>query len=186
MSYPKRRTKEKQRHSDYDGGLHELPSPEEIDLDTWYTFNLNPIDSLQTFGKNVVQRMNNIHHKMTVELATYISPYCDYKLQQEFSCKGRLHYHGYIRFKEYTLDEDDIYYNVRMFYLVAMQHIQALSSMCILPITDPEVWDKYVTKSTHLYKAPLLIKSSDITEKQRKEYNKVSLFEDAFGNLKNA
>jgi hypothetical protein len=186
MSFPKKKTKQKQQHSDYDGGLHVLPAPEEIELGKWYTFNLNPIDNLQSYGKNAMFRMNTVHHKMTVELATFIAPYCDYKLQQEFSCKGRLHYHGRIRFKAYNDDEEDTYRNVRLFYLTGMQHIQAYSSMCIEPITDEEGWDEYVEKGSHLYSKILEIKSTDISKKQKEEFAKVANFEDAYGNLKNA
>lgn len=184
MSFPKS-AKKKSQPSEHDGGLHVLPSPEEIDLNTWYTLNLNPNDALQSFGKNAKHRIDNLHGKMRTELATHIAPYCDYELQMEFSSKGRLHYHGKIRFKEYSLDDEDIYRNVRLFYLNGMFHIMAYSSICIEPIKDDK-WIDYVTKGAHLFKDIAVITSKSISDKQRLEYAKVANFEDAYGNLKNA
>jgi len=67
----------------------------------------------------------------------HIKPYAQYKLYPELSKNGKLHYHGNISFNTNR--------NIFHFYL-HLSDQRKKSAIEIDTISDPEKWNKYITK----------------------------------------
>lgn len=112
------------------------PSPEELELDIAYGFNLN-IDptclkklSFPQQYEFYVSQLEKLRHS-DIELVTY----------PELSHKGKLHLHGYIKFKSY-LAIAEFYFQLCFF----PHHIY------IHTIEDYDKREIYMTKSQHIMK----------------------------------
>lgn len=106
--------------------LHVAPSPETIKLKTWYAFTYNPSGNA-AFG----QRFKDIRHylsELRIEGLHYV-------LYPELSSAGRLHLHGYVKFKKWLA--------VGRFY-VWLSYQSAAYEMDT--IDDFEKWHTYCTK----------------------------------------
>ncbi|AXH73544.1 MAG: putative replicase [Cressdnaviricota sp.] len=118
--------------------LHTIPSPEEIHLKTKYTFNFNPSDEYQYFGKEDRLKM------FTNWSNTYVfNTFCaKLEVYLEISRLGRLHYHGTIEF--------DNVLDIREFFIDKLHSITLKGTLEIDTITDLNIWMTYCTKSKHV------------------------------------
>lgn len=109
----------------------QLPAPENIQLYTWYTFNINPADVGSKNGLKV--RIKSLRTLITELCTLDIS----YKCCPELSASGKLHVHGTIKFHSNM--------GVILFYANVYENSHKFS-MEIDTIEDTEKWDDYVTK----------------------------------------
>ena len=155
-----------------DNGLHKMISPEDIEYDTPYAFTMNPIDEIQNFGKLSQARINFVSDKVSTDLVRYFHGSIEYEMYMEFSCKGRLHYHGTITFKK-GISKDDRYANVRTFYLETFPKMSTQYSLCLEEIKD-DGWDDYIKKSSHLFPTQVCHTSKEITKQKAEKIRKTS------------
>lgn len=102
---------------------------EDIELETLYTFTMNKRSRIGILKKDIRDYL--IHFKT-------ISPYVQYYMVPEISPKGRLHYHGTIRFTAHR-DIFSFYYNI----------LPVLAEDCSIEIDtikDINEWNKYIIK----------------------------------------
>lgn len=108
-------------------------SPEEVNCDGWYTFNLNPEKQFE-LEATPVARWNKTYQEIQ-SLISIFMPYAEIEGNLEISRKGRIHMHGYIMFKD-----------IAGFYLT----LPKILKKCFIEIdtiADMDYWQQYVTKS---------------------------------------
>lgn len=109
-----------------------IVSPEEININRLYTFNYNPREQRSHY-KNPKVRW----YKMYNEIQTAINTkFAEIFGELEISRTGRIHMHGYIKFKD-----------IAGFYLRDVPQMLQGAEIEIDTIEDHCVWEKYVMKS---------------------------------------
>lgn len=107
-------------------------SPEEVETDGYYTFNLNP--QKQCEYDNPIARWNNMYKHIQTLISQFVES-AEIEGYLEISRSGRIHMHGWIKFT-----------NVANFYL-ELPKVLKQCTIEIDTITDPETWYEYCTKS---------------------------------------
>lgn len=131
-------------------------APEDILLNTMYTFTISWSDHYQYWGENLRIDKNYL---ASAKLLHDIKP--EFFLNMEVSKNGRLHWHGYILFKDYD--------SVRDFYVNSLYKIEMKAIMEIDTITDIQKWEDYIVKQTKFMNKTL---SNQIAFDVVKDYNK--------------
>lgn len=135
---------------------HNLLEPEDVVLSRNYCFTVSPSDKHQSYGLNSTTRVNEFmkHWKEVFDKWFDKISTIRVKLRMEVSKQGRLHFHGWIKFRTY----DD----VKVFYVYIFPKIK---DMCTLDIHEftackangdefnskYKTWTDYVNKQS-LYK----------------------------------
>jgi hypothetical protein len=136
-----------------------IVSPEKIELNTFYSFTLSPNDSCQYFGyahrcekrdhifdPTETQRLKLFQRYIRDYPYKVLKKFCDVKLYSEISRNGRLHCHGWIKFKDFK--------SVMLFYTnVVEEYKRVYGFIEIDTIKDMQVWKTYCTKQQHLWEA---------------------------------
>lgn len=128
----------------------DIVSPEKVQLNVLYTFNLSPSDDHQFYNKPDDGRVKSMIRWFTTYVVSLFTARVD--VYMEISRSGRLHFHGTIEFR--NLNE------IREFYLHAIHDIVKHSHLEIDTIVDPFIWHNYCIKSQHIIKCN--IKSSTL------------------------
>lgn len=128
-------------------------SPDEIELKTPYAITIAPCDTRQYWDKDLREDMvKNDMAKIIMENK------CELMLYMEVSRTGRLHWHGYIAFNEYSQIKD--------FYVKKLHKLLSQNVIEIDKITDPLVWEMYIQKQQQ-------IMNNNLTKQKAKDiYNK--------------
>jgi len=116
---------------------HTLLAPEEIELDAWYTFNLNPAE--QDLGEVVPNRRWSVV-RTEIQLLIDLLKGSEIEGCLELSRMGRIHMHGWIKFTDIT-----------EFYM-RIPKVLNRATLEIDTIANPETWEKYTRKQNHLLK----------------------------------
>lgn len=106
-------------------------APEEVTIDGWYSFNLNPAE--QHSYDDPLKRWNECY-KDIQQLITEMNSCAEIEGYLEISRTGRVHMHGYIRYKDIT-----------EFYL-RLPKMLSKCTVSIDTIEDMDVWQNYCTK----------------------------------------
>lgn len=130
-----------------------IMSPEEIKLNDYYTLTLNPNDRHQYFEDP--KRIDKL--TTFVECLILECPNMDINIHMEISRKGRLHFHGIIKFCKIE--------HVLYFYLNKINEWLSYFQIEMDTIADLDVWNKYCIKSNHLINVN--INSKDVLEKSK-------------------
>lgn len=117
---------------------HSLISPEDLETVGWYTFTINPEKQFQYEIPS--KRWNNCFQEIQAIISIFIAE-AEIEGFLELSKLGRIHMHGYIRFKK-----------IADFYLKLPQILDRVT-IEIDYITDIETWQKYITKGKDLFKS---------------------------------
>lgn len=147
---------------------HNLPEPEDVVLSKDYCFTVSPSDKHQSYKYNSKTRVtefmkqwNEIFNKYFKSITTI-----RVKLRMEVSKHGRLHFHGWIRFRT----EDDI----RIFYVYIFPHLKDNCTFDIHEFKDKKsngdefvgkykTWIDYVNKQ-NLYNEWIKVHIKTITD----------------------
>lgn len=113
-------------------------SPEEVVLDGWYSFNLNP-QQQHELEATPIARWNKTYQEIQSLISIFI-PYAEIEGHLELSRTGRIHMHGYVLFKD-----------IAGFYLV-LPKILKKCTIEIDTIADMDYWQSYCTKSSKVLK----------------------------------
>lgn len=115
--------------------------PECVELNIPYAITVNPCDDHQYFKLDTSSRIESCKifmiHCIDNMAATPIILY------PEVSSKGRIHWHGLIKFKTYP--------DVLKFFITHVPGLLSKASIEIDTISDPHVWDEYCTKQKSLF-----------------------------------
>lgn len=112
---------------------NQIPNYEDVSTGVLYAVTLNPSDKFQHF--NMTSRVN----KTIVDLESILF-YNDaeWELYPEISCKGRIHFHGYVSIR----DKNN-------FYLYNIPYLLKRCTIVIKDIhsfEDPTYWNEYIEK----------------------------------------
>lgn len=113
-------------------------SPEEVSTDGWYTFNLNPSEQYE-FEGSPISRWNKCYQNIQGLISRFVDC-ATIEGNLEISRSGRVHMHGYIKYKK-----------IADFYLI-LPMVSRFAHIEIDTIDDINIWDKYVTKSEDVLK----------------------------------
>lgn len=108
----------------------------------WYSFSIAPNDANQFFEQNTTQRVKQFIAVTTKRLKK--CPFMNFNLYLDISSRGRLHWHGWIKWD----DNEEIFNH----FLYNQNRLEKWAQIEIDVINDNEVWDKYVKKICHLVK----------------------------------
>lgn len=128
----------------YNKAKSNLTSPEKLEPDVCYTFNVN-FDMDKLWGISDTSTFKKVYLAQRKTMSLLFSPY-DIKLYPEMSSVGRLHWHGRIKFRSYK-DIGMFYSNLR----IVLNHM----SVELDTIDDDAGWINYTTKG-HKYMLALL------------------------------
>lgn len=117
-----------------------IVAPEDIDINVCYSLTINPSDDFQFFNSS--SRLNQSREWMEYILFLY-GQKIYINIFQEVSRRGRIHYHGKIKFK--TIEALKTFYVEHLHNLLSKAHIE------IDTISNPEEWDEYCRKSDKLW-----------------------------------
>ena len=120
-----------------DGNYYGI-SPEEVKVGIDYAITINPSDDYQYFKSE--DRLKEFTEFWQIYIQTL---QCQIKLNLEVSKLGRLHWHGHIKFHTQK--------NINMFYINNVHALSLRSMHLIKPITEPEEWNTYISKSKHMF-----------------------------------
>lgn len=109
---------------------------ETIELNLPYTFTINPCDDHQHWKLDTQSRIESCRIFMQHQIDQFSS--CPTELFPEVSCKGRIHWHGKIVFKNH----DDIL----KFYISHIPNLLYKSLIEIDTIADNDKWNTYIKK----------------------------------------
>jgi hypothetical protein len=101
-------------------------------LEGWYTFNLNPVQQNE-FESTANARWNKTYKEIQAIISDVIDE-AEIEGTLEISRNGRIHMHGYIKFK-----------SIAIFYL-KLPRLLKRCTIEIDTITDLEKWEEYCTK----------------------------------------
>lgn len=121
----------------------QILAPEEVGTEGWYTFNLNPLRQHISYAPR--KRWNEVYKDIQQTISKFIDE-AEIEGNVEVSRKGRIHMHGYIKFK-----------NIIDFYL-KLPSILADNHIEIDTIADMKTWEIYCTKQQTINKYCTFIK----------------------------
>lgn len=137
-----------------------IASIEDIEIGKKYTITIAPDDSHQYFEvpKRDGRLLKFISWARIYIYKAFLNN--EYELFTEVSPRGRLHFHGTIKFKsnEHLLD----------FYIYTIPHLLKSNQIEIDTIKDPKVWDEYKRKQQK-FNLPVITSNDKI--------NKLCLFD---------
>ncbi len=142
--------------------------------DTLYCFNVSPSDAHQHYRSNSINRFNDFYKSTFSLFEKYVLDYAEIDLVPEISSKGRIHFHGTIKFT------DSVTY-----HLVGAYHFQQATNIDIDTIDNIDNWNKYKYKDKSLMspflkklKLPYKITNSAIRKYSKKQSQKGVLTKD--------
>lgn len=144
---------------------NELIDFEDLEINKWYAFTVNPIDKYQHF------RSFNRSGECLKDLNSIFCHYKAYEidLYPELSKKGRFHYHGIIKVMDKV-----------WFYLSVIPHLLSVATISIKEIKDEAIWLEYCRKQhefhdyitlNHFTPIPLEIGNNRENLKQNIQYD---------------
>jgi len=137
----------------YEKSLNALPKYEDMKIGVEYALTVNVSDSCEwgppglasanSFNFDLVNVNRHIHqcYLFFTETMAY-SDRIHIRLHTEISRKGRVHFHGYIKF----MDKEALF----MFYGKVSHNLEFIMNIKVVPITDLEAWATYCTKQKDL------------------------------------
>lgn len=123
-------------------------APENIELGQLYAFTLNIKEECETLKEEYA------HYLYIISLL--LKPYCEFAMNFEFSCIGKLHIHGTIQFHDYT-DIGRFYYKfgkLKNRFAAELDTIETL-----------QTWEDYCNKQANVFSEGLLPNSGIICNK---------------------
>ncbi len=127
----------KNPYQNYNNRRHKTLPPEEMTINTWYSFTFNP-------------EIQPLTPRFTLDLITWHNgldnifkslQYCDITLRPELSSGSRWHYHGQI-----------LITNIMKFYIFDLPILRENGSLEIDTITDIKIWTEYCVKQKQIMK----------------------------------
>lgn len=111
--------------------LKTMPPPEDLASEQFYAFTLNLKNPLGAFTWNDL-------YKSYIKKLGRLSAYCYFKMYPEFSSQAKLHYHGFLVFKNYAS------------ILPAYIELNNIEGAIKLDTIDDYTWKLYVKKQKHI------------------------------------
>lgn len=111
---------------------------EDIEYNHWYAITINP--QKQYYNKGYL-RYSDVMQEITKLLNQYIGE-IEYFMYMEVSKLGRLHFHGYIKYKK----------DLDLVYMTLIPDLVDKYSFEIDYINDPDIWAEYISKQTECFK----------------------------------
>lgn len=118
---------------------------EDIELNVWYAFTINPTDEHQYFGCKEDERIDNF--KKYISQLLYIT-FNKYEFYFEISKMSRMHVHGKVLFKDMKI--------LKRYYVEKLPRLLKIGTICMKTIKEADkeegmTWDKYITKQYKIW-----------------------------------
>lgn len=125
------------QYANWNNRRHKIPSPEDLTVNTLYTFNYNP----QTQPLSPQFKLDLITFHNGIDQVFKNLKYSKVKMNLELSSGSRWHYHGSI-----------IIHDIMKFYIYDLQYIKENAAIEIDTIECLKSWETYCTKQKDLMK----------------------------------